>query len=114
MESWDILFGSRFDEAAEELRAKWVLFGGSFYTTIRTIRWLRMRKPILKRDGYKCLQCGVRGNLHVDHMLPRSWGKGRQLKISNLQTLCRSCNLSKGARVYSDHRVRPWKLPEEF
>lgn len=51
----------------------------------------------------KCASCELKlsSEYHVDHITPIS--KGGTHNSKNLQLLCRSCNLSKGA-----------KLPEEF
>lgn len=49
---------------------------------------------IFRRDGFKCKQCGSSNDLTVDHVIPES--KGGEHNLSNFQTLCRSCNSSKG------------------
>jgi DNA-directed RNA polymerase subunit RPC12/RpoP len=51
---------------------------------------------IFARDGYRCLECGAREDLSVDHIQPVS--KGGTDDAANLRTLCRSCNSRKGAR----------------
>lgn len=55
------------------------------------------RLKVFARDGYKCRQCGSSDGLSCDHIFPES--KGGRLELSNLQTLCRSCNSKKGATV---------------
>ncbi|WP_206611708.1 homing endonuclease associated repeat-containing protein [Acidithiobacillus sulfuriphilus] len=63
---------------------------------------LGVRFTVLKRDRYKCVLCGaspttdVTCNLHVDHIVSLAQGGGNE--ITNLRTLCDSCNLGKGAR----------------
>lgn len=52
---------------------------------------------VFARDGYACKECGTREELTVDHIVPVSRGGGNE--DENLQTLCRSCNSRKGARV---------------
>ena len=56
------------------------------------LRWM-----IFKRDNYECVQCGSTLDLTVDHIHPVSMGGTND--PSNLQTMCRSCNCSKGARI---------------
>lgn len=56
-----------------------------------------IREFIFKRDGNKCLRCGNVNSLTIDHIIPIS--KDGLNKISNLQTLCRSCNSSKGTKI---------------
>lgn len=60
------------------------------------------RLRILSRDGHKCLRCGSTERLHVDHVQPGSLG-GNSVD-DNLQTLCASCNTSKGNRSSADYR----------
>lgn len=55
------------------------------------IRW-----QVWERDNFTCKQCGSRTHLHVDHIKPES--KGGLTTEDNLQTLCRSCNVKKGAK----------------
>lgn len=52
---------------------------------------------VFERDGYRCAQCGTAEDLTIDHIYPKSLG-GADTE-DNLQTLCRSCNSRKGARV---------------
>lgn len=64
------------------------------YSFVRAGKWW----AVLARDGWKCLGCGRSPRIHgitleVDHVVPRS--KGGSNDISNLQTLCRKCNVGK-------------------
>lgn len=49
--------------------------------------------------GYRCARCGAyeadRKNMHVDHKIPLA--RGGSNDRSNLEALCRTCNLGKGA-----------------
>jgi 5-methylcytosine-specific restriction endonuclease McrA len=56
------------------------------------IRW-----EVWERDDFRCIRCGMRRYLTVDHIFPESLGG--TLESSNLQTLCRSCNSSKGTKI---------------
>lgn len=56
-----------------------------------------LRFAVYERDGFTCLHCDATENLSLDHIHPYSLGGEDALE--NLQTLCRSCNSRKGARV---------------
>jgi 5-methylcytosine-specific restriction endonuclease McrA len=72
-----------------------------------TSQWRKIRQRILQRDGHTCQQCGMEGN-SVDHIVPRQAG-GTDHEW-NLQTLCVSCNSSKGGRFFSTSST-PLTLP---
>lgn len=55
----------------------------------------KLRWAVWERDGYKCVKCGAKKFLTVDHIVAESCGGATTL--GNLQTLCRSCNSRKGA-----------------
>jgi hypothetical protein len=59
--------------------------------------WERIRKHVLKRDGWLCLLCLARGHyrkaLEVDHRIPLSQGGSNEL--DNLQSLCIDCHSIK-------------------
>lgn len=60
-----------------------------------------LRHEVFKRDDYKCVECGATKEdtrLHIDHILPVSQGGTDEL--SNLQTLCETCNLAKSNRKW--------------
>lgn len=83
--------------------------GGPIYiaTLQRRSRFLRfqarpaipdaVRQYVYDRDGRRCLHCGTTESLSLDHVHPYSLGGSDE--PSNLQTLCRPCNSSKGAKV---------------
>jgi hypothetical protein len=64
----------------------------------RHISW-RLRFLIMRRDGFKCCNCGrspateVGVILHVDHK--KAWSKDGPNDYENLQTLCSVCNIGK-------------------
>lgn len=58
-----------------------------------------LRQEIFERDGYTCVNCGSteKESLEIDHIQPIS--KGGKTEPSNLQTLCRNCNIRKGNNI---------------
>ena len=60
-----------------------------------------VRDYIFSRDGNNCLCCGAIDNLSIDHIIPVI--NGGENDLSNLQTLCKKCNSSKGTKV-KDYR----------
>lgn len=52
-------------------------------------------EEILQRYDHRCVACGKRDELTLDHIVPVSKGGGTSAE--NVQPLCRSCNASKGA-----------------
>lgn len=64
-----------------------------------------VRKYVFSRDKYQCQSCGqtnLETNLTIDHIIPLALGG--QNDISNLQTLCFSCNQQK--KHHLDPRFR--------
>ena len=58
----------------------------------------RIRRAVKERDGNRCRCCGETDKyqrLHIDHIEPKACG-GALDDLSNLQTLCASCNFYKG------------------
>ena len=52
------------------------------------------RKRILLRGKGRCVKCGSRENLEIDHVVPLA--RGGSNRLENLQLLCRDCNRRKG------------------
>ena len=52
------------------------------------------RLNVFKRDSHLCQYCGSKGDLSLDHVLPRSRGGSSSWK--NLVTACKPCNTRKG------------------
>lgn len=64
-----------------------------------------VRKYVFQRDNYQCKACGqtqLETELNIDHIIPLA--RGGSNDISNLQTLCRTCNQSK--KHHLDPRFR--------
>lgn len=68
------------------------------HKTKRTVNW-RLRFVVMKRDNFKCRNCGRSPAtdpnivLHVDHI--KAWANGGETVLENLQTLCSICNIGK-------------------
>lgn len=59
-----------------------------------------IRVFVMERDG-KCLCCGSKEDLSIDHVVPLSLGGDNSPE--NLQTLCKKCNSGKGTSI-KDYR----------
>ena len=76
----------------------------SFYSSSE---WKATAAAIKKRDGYKCVKCGSRDRLIVDHIIERKDG-GADYDHANLQSVCWPCHgkktaaeaVKRGAREY--------------
>lgn len=55
------------------------------------------RQTVYDRDGNKCLRCGSKYRLTLDHVIPVC--KGGSSDYDNLQTLCHSCNNEKADEI---------------
>jgi len=53
-------------------------------------------RMVWDRNGWECQRCGTHRDLTIDHIT--SLASGGTDDMDNLQTLCKSCNSSKGAR----------------
>jgi 5-methylcytosine-specific restriction protein A len=64
--------------------------------------WMKARAQVLKRDHYRCVQCGAnvrpKGAARIDHILPRKKFPDLSLHIPNLRTLCVPCDNARHAR----------------
>lgn len=68
--------------------------------------WLTLRYQVLSERGGRCECCGASAkdgvNLQVDHIKPRSKYPDLALDKSNLQVLCKACNMGKRDRHEGD------------
>lgn len=71
-------------------------------------RWPALRQQALRRDGFKCVECGAAGRLEVDHIKPVRTHPELAFTLDNLQCLCRSDHTGK-TRLECGH---PAKTPE--
>jgi hypothetical protein len=85
------------DEFAWILHRLWEQHRPTEVTTPRRLpvpKWLRRR--IMERDEYACVECGATENLQLDHIVPHS--KMGPTRESNLRVLCGRCNVGKRDR----------------
>lgn len=71
----------------------------------RSSPWRILRRDILKRDLFTCVDCGfvsiTKGkDLEVNHIRPRSTHPSIALDPSNLETLCKPCHKIETARMH--------------
>lgn len=52
-----------------------------------------LRKQVLERYKHRCCECYSDRRLEIDHIY--AWSKGGYTEESNLQVLCKSCNIKK-------------------
>jgi 5-methylcytosine-specific restriction endonuclease McrA len=71
-------------------------------------QWIKLRYATLSQRGNNCECCGrswsVGNPLQVDHIKPRSIFPDLALEPSNLQILCRECNIGKSNIDATDWR----------
>ncbi len=58
-------------------------------------KWIRLRKKVFERDGYKCQVCGSQKNLCAHHIKPRGGYPELAYEIDNVITLCKKCHAEK-------------------
>lgn len=61
----------------------------------RTMRWKALRMKVLERDDWRCVQCGERRRLEVDHVQSVRTRPDLAWSIDNLQCLCGGCHARK-------------------
>lgn len=61
----------------------------------KTMRWKALRLKALERDEWRCVQCGERRGLEVDHVKPVRDRPDLAWALDNLQCLCGRCHARK-------------------
>jgi 5-methylcytosine-specific restriction endonuclease McrA len=63
----------------------------------RTLRSKKLRAALWRMTGGKCSACGAEltSTWHADHIVP--WVKRQITNVHEMQPLCATCNLKKGA-----------------
>lgn len=60
------------------------------YERLEGAEYTQIRKKVLSRDGYQCINCDSTENLEVHHIVPLS--KSGTNEISNLASVCPDCH----------------------
>lgn len=55
------------------------------------------RNRVYRRDDYRCVNCGSKENLTLDHIIP--WSEFGPDSEDNLRTYCLSCNCARGKKA---------------
>jgi len=74
------------------------------YVTLPYKKAILSRFNIYRRDNFKCLYCGSKENLTLDHVIPRS--KGGTNNWNNLATCCNRCNVLKGDKSLEETNMK--------
>ena len=69
-----------------------------------------LRRSVLRRDGYKCVQCKSTENLTVHHVKGQAVRPDEKYNPNNGVTLCQKCHvetekLRQQKKVHSENRV---------
>lgn len=76
------------------------------------VSWRRgLKQELMRRQDNTCVYCGTRRqarSLDVDHIVPVV--RGGSNDESNLQVICRACNLRKGIQTDAEFRTRYSRL----
>lgn len=65
---------------------------------VRALRAKRLRAALFVAADGRCRICGavLGAGWHADHVVP--WSRSGRTNVNEMQALCASCNLKKGAR----------------
>jgi 5-methylcytosine-specific restriction endonuclease McrA len=109
------------EAARQRLRASGISF--EVPLVIRLVRYIKIprrlrlpcsRRGVLARDRETCMYCAAqpgRGNLTVDHVLPRS--RGGPTTWENVVAACRECNHRKGGRTPEEANMVLLTVPRQ-
>ena len=75
----------------------------------RSVRWLKFRDEILRRDGYKCTVCGSKEDLTVHHLSYDDF-----FNPNSVITLCRSCHMKVHGIMATSRGVRTGSFIKRF
>jgi len=74
-------------------------------------KWQKLRKAVFRKYGKVCMKCGSTGEIHVDHIKPKSKYPDLAYEFSNMQLLCKDCNYEKSNKNTIDYREK-WEQEE--
>ena len=60
-----------------------------------TRAWRELRQKVFTQQGRQCVECGGTEKLEVDHIIPVTVEPSLAMDITNLQVLCKPCNIAK-------------------
>lgn len=90
-----------FKLAVSQGRVQWA-YKTEKFKRLRKAMPLRLRYAVLERDGFKCVLCGSKDLLEIDHIKPVAFGGTDEM--TNLQALCYACN--QGKRLHKGEHKR--------
>ncbi len=67
----------------------------------KAVTW--SKKNVMVRDDFKCVYCGTKQKLNIDHVFPQS--KGGKNTFENTVTACLNCNNRKGDRTLREAKM---------
>ncbi len=67
----------------------------------KAVAW--SKKNVMVRDVFKCVYCGTKKNLNIDHVFPQS--RGGKNTFENTVTSCVDCNNKKGDRTLREAKM---------
>lgn len=67
----------------------------------RAVVW--SKRNVMVRDGFKCVYCGSKKALNIDHVIPRA--KGGKNTFENTVTSCKGCNSYKGDKTLQESNM---------
>jgi 5-methylcytosine-specific restriction endonuclease McrA len=67
----------------------------------KAVTW--SKRNVMVRDAFKCVYCGSKEDLNIDHVFPQS--KGGKSTFENTVTSCVNCNNRKGDRTLREAKM---------
>ena len=67
----------------------------------KAVTW--SKKNVMVRDDFKCVYCGTKSHLNIDHVIPQS--NGGKNTFENTVTSCVNCNNRKGDRTLREAKM---------